>query len=218
MPPMPIAFALDSDTLRAIVIAAATGLPYNSTFSLFGEAYAKHLQKEDAAIRREQTRVVNSDRYSEDAWHILNTSHYTALRRSKQYDAASDAFDERAGDVEEVGKTIVLSSGDRLQAEVINQFQYDPCLVDAMCGVSESMEQEECVRAGRNVLDVGKGTLLEKMRWLRRRWKECYLGGEEDLDIVIEALELGTGFEEERYREDKDGDDEVKEEVEDEDE
>lgn len=128
--------------------------------------------------------MINFDQFSKSAWHSLNTSYYTKLSSSKQYDASFDAYSAVEDCVQAIRKQVkanssygtklnaletlreiadtVLSAGDTLGREVRKEFQYDNCVVNAMLDIAEFMTPEERLKAGQNDAD-GKGTLLDKL-------------------------------------------------------
>ncbi|KAK5659484.1 hypothetical protein OQA88_685 [Cercophora sp. LCS_1] len=149
------------------------------------------------------TAVLDFDHYSKSAWRTLNTSHYTRLSSSKQYDASFDAFEEilecitsiqrqtmgntkssygtklsALETLRKIAKTVLLGD-DTLGHEVRKQFQWESALADAMLEITTSMTPEERLRAGAN--DDGKGALVDKLEWVHA----------EAGAYCIEGLEVG---------------------------
>lgn len=65
-----------------------------------------------------------------------------------------------------IAKTILLSN-DILGHEVGKQFQSESVLVETSEAILEMMSPGDRVLAGNNVSEPGKGTLLDKMKWVR---------------------------------------------------
>ena len=150
-----------------------------------------------------ETRVINFDQYSTSAWDILNTSWYTKLSGSKQYDASGDVCDKVGKCVKKIQKQVkanspygtkmnalealleiadtVLSAGDTLGYEVRKQFQWDDCVPAAMMAIAEFMTPEERLKAGQN--SGGRnGTLLERIDDVEGEAK----------GLCIEGLQVGS--------------------------
>lgn len=97
VPSETMAAALNPDALPALVLKIAYRDPTGTARILLTSAYNSHGHAEAVAQRKTQHEVLDFDQYSKDAWHTLNTSHYTNLKSSKQYEASFDAFEEVKG-------------------------------------------------------------------------------------------------------------------------
>lgn len=165
-----------------------------------------------AAVPLSQMRpVVAFDRYSKDAWHALNDR--AVLRRSggKQYDRAGEVWSDILGCVEAISegtkdgsplrtkqnavetlrkitKTAILGEG-TLGHEVRKQLQTDSSIADVMGRVLRSMSSKERVTTGQRKDE--KGTLVEKVRWVKGEAESYCLKGLVGLDGVLEMLETG---------------------------
>jgi len=162
-------------------------------------------EEDDDQDAGRDTVVIDFDQYSKSAWHTLNTSHYSNLSSSKQYEASWDAFGEVTGCINAIRKkaTAQCSYGTKLSAletlrkiaktilvgtntlghEVRKQFQSDDCLIDAMREIAQSMTPEERLRAGANNLD-NKGTLLSKLEWVQSEADGYCIEGLDVSDVV----------------------------------
>jgi len=163
----------------------------------------RELDEEEEEEGRD-TAVIDFVPFSKSAWALLNTSSYTRLSDSKQYDAAFKVFDKTTGFVEaireqttdnssygtklnalealsHIGETVLSgNNNDRLGAEVRKQFQFDTCVVDVLLDIVKSMTPTERLRAADNDANHD-GTLLSKLEWLR----------DEAKDYCVDGLEVG---------------------------
>ncbi|PIA97619.1 hypothetical protein CB0940_06612 [Cercospora beticola] len=149
----------------------------------------------------EQSEIIDFDHLSKRAWHAIN-SQYAGMSGSKQYDRSWDvtrdvveciesirgqvkefsSFDTKVNALEtlrKIAKTILLS-GDVIGHEVRQHFQCESAFSEAVAEILDSMSEDECVAAGQNVSEVGKGTLLEKLEWVCAEAEDHCL---EDLDV-----------------------------------
>ncbi|KAK4494010.1 hypothetical protein PRZ48_015196 [Zasmidium cellare] len=210
--------------LRTLLTQIAQTEPSNFALSLLTDTYTTR-------ILAARAQVIDFDHHSKSAWYTLNRSHYTKLSGSKQYEASWDAMAEVTGCIHaiakratpetsfgtklnalvtlrKIGKTVLLSSGDCLTSEVRKQFASDHCLEETVNGILEGMSVEERIKAGKNVSEVGKPDLLEKMRWVYNDGSGyCIFEG---LGEAVELLEFGEfeegedGEEDEEEEEDED--------------
>ncbi|KAI0204098.1 hypothetical protein F4808DRAFT_368797 [Astrocystis sublimbata] len=187
---------LGDKTLRDIITSLAASSP------LVQDAIKS---RHDQLVQARRTRVLNFDCYSKSAWHTLNTSSYTKLSGTQQWDASFEAtseleecvraigemtFDESSygtklsalETLRKIAKTVLLAD-DTLGHEVRNQM--DSTIADEMLRIVESMSREEQLRAGANA--DSKGSLAEKMQWVYDAAKaNCVL----EPEILYEVLEL----------------------------
>ncbi|KAK1759963.1 hypothetical protein QBC47DRAFT_117659 [Echria macrotheca] len=160
--------------------------------------------EDDEAEEEEDRNAVatNFDRYSKDAWYLLNKSRYTRLSSSKQHDASGDVFDQivdcitaireaitpassygtKVNAIEtlrKIAKTILVSD-DILGYEVRKQFQWDSCVPDSMLAIANSMTRSQRLDAVYNNQQDGKGKLLDRLDWVQ----------DEAEALCIEGLEV----------------------------
>ncbi|KAF2968344.1 hypothetical protein GQX73_g5226 [Xylaria multiplex] len=160
-------------------------------------------------LRIQQQRVVNFDHFAVAAWHLLNTSSYTRLSSSKQFEMSSEVLSELRGCIESVSqetpnessygtklnalealrkiaKTILLSAGSTLSQEIRKEFQWESCLGDAMLRIAESMTNDELLRAGATA--DARSSLVDKMHWIHHKAKSSCLDGFAAVERVVELL------------------------------
>lgn len=202
--------AIPEQSLRSLLCALAKNEQTNYARSMLADTYTIHLQHLQALAAAERAKVINFDHYSKSAWKVLNVGFYAKLSGSKQYEAAGDVFGQIAGCIESIGSQVSLDSsfGTKLSAletlrkiaktvllstnclghEVRKEFQYDACLTTPLRNIAVYMDEDEARTAGHNVSEQGKGTLLEKMKWVLGEWKSYCLGGTDDLLAVVDRL------------------------------
>ncbi|KAH7110781.1 hypothetical protein B0J13DRAFT_569652 [Dactylonectria estremocensis] len=172
-----------------------------------------HAEKQ-AERQRLAQRVINFDCYSKTVWHTLNTSHYSKLKSSKQFEAAYDAwkdilvcvqqietqtteassFGTKQSALETIRKILksILLVNDTLGHEVRKELQSDDEIVNVMIGILEHMSLEERVKVGQAADE--KGSLISKIEWVREEGKAYCLEGLADLDVVLEMM--GVAYQE----------------------
>lgn len=182
---------------------------------------------------KEQSRVIDFDRYSKSVWKSINIT-YRSMSGSKQYEMAFDVAEEVTSTIRyiakqsgsfanpktrfnglsvlrKIGKTIALSSTDTLGHEVQKQFQWDPCLEEGMLKIVSAMKPEE--RRAIRVDKSGPEALWPKLLELKDLGKGYCLF--EKLGEVLDLLEGKKGVD--REFEDDEDDDEDDEDDDDED-
>ncbi|CAK1360581.1 unnamed protein product [Cercospora beticola] len=186
--------AIDSDSLEQILLQLAQ----QDTSGLVQSTLVNHYVQQ---AFEEQSEIIDFDHLSKRAWHAIN-SQYAGMSGSKQYDRSWDvtrdvveciesirgqvkefsSFDTKVNALEtlrKIAKTILLS-GDVIGHEVRQHFQCESAFSEAVAEILDSMSEDECVAAGQNVSEVGKGTLLEKLEWVCAEAEDHCL---EDLDV-----------------------------------
>ncbi|RYO82847.1 hypothetical protein DL762_006414 [Monosporascus cannonballus] len=136
-----------------------------------------------------QAPPINLDSYRKDAWHVLNSSDYTELSDSKQYDAARDAcpLKTKQNALETIRKILkmMLLTCDTLGREVRKDLQWDADIPNVMIRILESMYAEDRIRVG-SAADA-KGSLAEKIQWIL---DEAVTYGLKELDSLDRVFEL----------------------------
>lgn len=189
---------LDDATVRAVLINLATIRGSPSAQDAIQLAYHQIAQAPP----------INFDHHSKEAWHVLNSSHYTRLSSSKQYDASGDALGEINECIREINtqtkansplgtkqsaletmrkilKTMLLGE-DTLGHEVRKELQWDAEIPNAMKRILESMSAEDRIRVG-SAADA-KGSLAEKIQWVRDEADAYCLEGLSGLGRVLELM------------------------------
>lgn len=198
---------LSETAIRGLLIDLAATSP--SAQSAIKNAYSLHLERE--------SRPVDFDRYSKQAWHVLNTSSYSKLRSSKQYECAGDAFNEVMACVKaidkgtkstsafatkqsaletlrKITKTLLLVD-DTLGHEIRKELQWDESIPEVMLRILYTMTEEEISRSGNSTDE--KGSLIDKIAWTAEEASSYGLDGLNGLNEVLAILKGDYGEEEE---------------------
>ncbi|KAI1339643.1 hypothetical protein F5Y15DRAFT_416035 [Xylariaceae sp. FL0016] len=153
----------------------------------------------DRRTQRLARQVINFDHDSKEVWRTLNTSHYTRLSGSKQFDAAGDVLDEILGCVHAIGDQVrdrsatILLNDDTLGHEIRKEFQWESSIPEFMLRIAKSMTVEERERAAATTDQ--KRSLVEEVEAVLEHAQVSCIDGFDGLGTVLKLLRNEDGNE-----------------------